>query len=154
MPSQTVDYHRYMASREWRVRRQEVISFQNNICGRCLSAQVENVHHLTYERLGREWLGDLQGLCRPCHRFVSAEQCDDPAVIAVRLSLLTNGLKAYVPNVAWEGPGPIEFTTGPTSKGCQFEIEFRATPDPLDYVSDRDIIIPWREGVWLHAYCL
>ena len=26
-----------------------------------------HVHHLTYERIGKEWLEDLQALCRKCH---------------------------------------------------------------------------------------
>ena len=29
--------------------------------------EAKEVHHLTYERLGKEWLDDLQALCRKCH---------------------------------------------------------------------------------------
>lgn len=37
------------------------------------------VHHLTYEHIGNEPLEDLQGLCRACHDFLSAESDIDPA---------------------------------------------------------------------------
>jgi hypothetical protein len=73
------DRGRYMASREWRLKRQQVIDRAGGVCERCLLASIENVHHLTYERLGDERLDDLQGLCRPCHEFVSAESHEDPA---------------------------------------------------------------------------
>ena len=29
--------------------------------------EATDVHHLTYERIGKEWLDDLQALCRKCH---------------------------------------------------------------------------------------
>jgi phage terminase large subunit GpA-like protein len=32
------------------------------------------VHHLTYERFGRELLMDLQALCEPCHKIADAER--------------------------------------------------------------------------------
>lgn len=32
------------------------------------------VHHLTYERFGRELLTDLQGLCEPCHKIADEER--------------------------------------------------------------------------------
>ena len=30
--------------------------------------EATDVHHLTYERIGKEWLDDLQALCRKCHK--------------------------------------------------------------------------------------
>jgi len=36
------------------------------------------VHHLTYEHIGDEFLEELQGICRPCHDFLSAVTDDDP----------------------------------------------------------------------------
>ena len=32
------------------------------------------VHHLTYERFGRELLTDLQALCEPCHKIADTER--------------------------------------------------------------------------------
>jgi hypothetical protein len=84
MPRETViDYQQYLASREWRVKRKEVIERQNGICQRCGSRPIENVHHITYENLGREDPDDLIGVCLPCHEYLAAERDDDPAVEAI-----------------------------------------------------------------------
>jgi 5-methylcytosine-specific restriction endonuclease McrA len=37
------------------------------ICELCGKKIYEQVHHLTYERLGDEWLDDLRAACQPCH---------------------------------------------------------------------------------------
>ncbi len=49
-----------------------------NVCERCHSAPVQDIHHITYIRAYFERLEDLQGLCRPCHEYVSAKNDTDP----------------------------------------------------------------------------
>lgn len=84
-----VDFHRYLASREWAVLREQVRERAANLCerGRLLGhlAPLQNVHHQTYERLGHERLEDLLGVCRPCHEYLSAKRNDDPSLIRTEL---------------------------------------------------------------------
>ena len=44
-------------------------------------APVTSVHHLTYENIGHEAVEELQGVCNPCHRFLSAKSGFDPSSI-------------------------------------------------------------------------
>ena len=88
-----VDYKRYLASREWRVKRKEVIERNDGWCERCHSAPIADVHHVTYAHIGDEPPEDLQGVCRPCHAFISAEQENDPRSAAMLALILQNGLR-------------------------------------------------------------
>lgn len=53
-----LDYHRYMASREWALKRAAIRRRSGGKCERCKMGEMKSVHHLTYERLGQELLGD------------------------------------------------------------------------------------------------
>lgn len=59
-------YRAYLRSAAWKRRRKAVIARQGGRCMRCPNP-VQEVHHRTYKRIGREEPGDLVGLCRPCH---------------------------------------------------------------------------------------
>jgi 5-methylcytosine-specific restriction endonuclease McrA len=70
-------YVEYMASPEWFDRRDEWIAQWRTrtgvapFCLVCLTAwhaESDDLHHVTYARLGRELFADLMALCRPCHR--------------------------------------------------------------------------------------
>jgi hypothetical protein len=78
----TRDYHRYMASREWAIKKRQIRERSDGKCERCRAPQ-EATHHLTYERLGDEWLSDLLAVCSPCHEFLSGMRDDDPAAATV-----------------------------------------------------------------------
>ena len=71
-----VDYHEYINSREWRAKRQDFIksSQTSNECYGCQAAYRSgyHLHHVTYERLGREKLEDLRMVCEPCHTAIHA----------------------------------------------------------------------------------
>jgi hypothetical protein len=71
-------YHKYLASREWGLKKRAIKERSGGICERCHNAPMENVHHLTYKRLYNEPLEDLQGLCRACHVFESGVTDSDP----------------------------------------------------------------------------
>ena len=77
-------YALYLCSREWAEKRRAVIDrAETNACSelcceRCLSHQIEVVHHLSYERKYDESLDDLQGLCRACHDYTHAKSDFDP----------------------------------------------------------------------------
>lgn len=64
----------YLASEHWQQRRAEALDFAEHRCQICNREQNEldegsilDVHHRTYERIGRERLADLTVLCRACH---------------------------------------------------------------------------------------
>jgi hypothetical protein len=73
-----MDYQRYLASREWALKKEAVRKRSRNSCERCGRVPMQATHHLTYERIGNELLEDLQGVCNPCHEFLSAKTNIDP----------------------------------------------------------------------------
>lgn len=60
-------YREYLKSDHWARRRAEALLRFGNKCALCGSAEELNVHHNTYERLGREAPTDLVVLCREHH---------------------------------------------------------------------------------------
>jgi hypothetical protein len=60
----------YYCSTEWESLRQQVIERSFGYCELCKSEPIYLVHHLTYARLYKEHLDDLQGLCEKCHQRV------------------------------------------------------------------------------------
>jgi len=79
MIANSSEYKEYLASREWAVLREKVRERSGDKCERCKTNSQEAVHHLTYARIGRELLEDLQAICTPCHEFVSGKRDTDPA---------------------------------------------------------------------------
>lgn len=63
-------YLAYLKTREWHALRAAVRKRANGICERCRRNRMYATHHLTYKRIYREKLKDLQGLCYGCHNFV------------------------------------------------------------------------------------
>jgi hypothetical protein len=72
------EYGRYLASREWALKKRDLRERSNAMCERCGRGPYQETHHLTYERIGHERLEDLQALCRRCHQFLSAVTDIDP----------------------------------------------------------------------------
>ena len=68
-------YQAYLNSADWRSRRNRALKLADWCCQRCASRRELEVHHNTYERLGREWDSDLDVLCFNCHR---GEHLDRP----------------------------------------------------------------------------
>lgn len=61
-------YNEYLLSPEWAERRRKVIEREGGICQGCMDVDGTQVHHLTYDRVGRELLTDLVLLCDACHK--------------------------------------------------------------------------------------
>lgn len=61
-------YAEYLESSEWKLRRREVMRRDNGTCQSC-GNPAEQVHHMTYERIGNEDMEDLLAICRRCHRL-------------------------------------------------------------------------------------
>ena len=61
------EHRRVLESSRWRALRERCLRRSGGRCELCGQDRYLEVHHLTYERAGRERLGDLQVLCRRCH---------------------------------------------------------------------------------------
>lgn len=66
-PERRSEYSEYLSSPEWATLRNSVIERCGNLCEGCRQSSVDDVHHLTYRHIGREFLFQLVGLCRSCH---------------------------------------------------------------------------------------
>lgn len=60
------DKEAYLQSMEWRLKRVSVLQRDGYQCQICFTIDNLNVHHITYDNLGREPLSDLVTLCE-CH---------------------------------------------------------------------------------------
>jgi hypothetical protein len=69
-----VDRQRYYKCAWWKHTRQAAIERANSRCEHCESIYNLQVHHLTYERLGKEIPEDLQVLCFECHRQAHSKE--------------------------------------------------------------------------------
>ena len=73
-----MNYREYIASSRWRTNgaRLAELDIANGRCRICFGQPAEGwpleVHHATYERLGREQAGDLLALCSRCHLEVTS----------------------------------------------------------------------------------
>ena len=69
------DYYTwYLGTAAWKAQAQAARQRAGNRCAHCQARVRLDVHHLTYERLGRERPADLIALCRRCHDRVHASQ--------------------------------------------------------------------------------
>jgi hypothetical protein len=58
----------YLKSAEWQTLRKSTLKRDNYACQSCGATGVPlEVHHLTYQRLGKERPSDVISLCRVCH---------------------------------------------------------------------------------------
>jgi 5-methylcytosine-specific restriction endonuclease McrA len=60
-------YEKYLASPEWKHKRKLVLERAQNTCEGCREAKAMDVHHLSYDDVGKEFLFQLVALCRKCH---------------------------------------------------------------------------------------
>lgn len=66
-------YSEYMASAAWHIRRRRWVEDEEQrtgapvCCAVCGSEGWDDLHHLTYDRMGQERHGDMVALCRPHH---------------------------------------------------------------------------------------
>lgn len=59
-------YKEYLTGAHWRNFRGRVLVLADCTCARC-GGEAREVHHKTYERIGKERLDDVEPLCRGCH---------------------------------------------------------------------------------------
>lgn len=75
------EYEAYIKSPAWRRTADLIKRERGYVCKRCGYAgwNVE-VHHLNYDRLGKELLSDLEVLCKPCHDEADKERARENRV--------------------------------------------------------------------------
>ena len=64
----SLDYKNYLESPAWKVKRDKVIERDGGQC--VCGTQATEVHHKTYNNIGKEPLSDLVALCKECHERV------------------------------------------------------------------------------------
>lgn len=62
-----IPYVEYLLTPWWKQKRKQKIKSVGSKCEKCGATSLLQVHHLNYDRLGREHHSDLQVLCKPCH---------------------------------------------------------------------------------------
>ena len=85
------EYHRYLASREWALLKEQLRKRSKGRCERCWEGKYESTHHVTYERVGNEALDDLLAVCSACHKFLSGKSDKDP----IKINLARNAQQAF-----------------------------------------------------------
>ena len=60
-------YEQYLQSDEWASRRELVLQRANYLCEGCGLDRATEVHHLSYDHIGQEFLWELVAVCRRCH---------------------------------------------------------------------------------------
>ena len=88
------DYEKYLTSPSWRVTRNRALKQAGWKCNRCPQRRGLQVHHLTYERLGRELDTDLEVLCEDCHRGHHLDAMHDQPLSRLYLQLASDVVKA------------------------------------------------------------
>jgi len=63
-------YDDYLKSSAWKVLRERVLRRANGVCEGCGVGAACQVHHVTYEHVGCEFLFELVALCLACHERI------------------------------------------------------------------------------------
>jgi 5-methylcytosine-specific restriction endonuclease McrA len=66
-------YNKYITGPRWAAKREAWFNAFGKWCRACKTTYGPiQLHHMTYDRLGRERMSDLVALCNKCHREVEA----------------------------------------------------------------------------------
>jgi hypothetical protein len=60
-------YEEYLAGPVWRKKREKILDRSGGICEGCREKTATQVHHLSYEHVGNEFLFELVAVCDDCH---------------------------------------------------------------------------------------
>lgn len=67
-------YSEYLTSPAWKKKRAMVLDRAGDLCEGCGVNRAIQVHHLTYEHVGDEFLWELKAVCRQCHQKAHPEK--------------------------------------------------------------------------------
>ena len=62
-------YNEYLKSEKWADKRKKILK-RDPLCQACLESKSQQVHHLTYDHAGDEFMFELMGVCIPCHKKI------------------------------------------------------------------------------------
>jgi len=82
-PLRFVPYDEYLKTPHWQTMRRRALLRAGNQCQNCGFPRRLQVHHLTYDRRGREAEGDLVVLCAWCHEKEHAPPPPDATTLVV-----------------------------------------------------------------------
>lgn len=60
-------YEKYLIGPEWKKKREKVLARSSHVCEGCGEGEATQVHHLSYEHVGDEYLFELVAVCEACH---------------------------------------------------------------------------------------
>ena len=63
-------YDDHIGSRYWNEIRQRILKRSDGKCEKCGKMWRLQIHHINYDRVGRELDSDLLAVCQPCHRAI------------------------------------------------------------------------------------
>ncbi len=67
-------YRDYLKSEHWQSFRKKMREKYGGLrCEFCEASGILHLHHRTYKRLGKEWLGDVVLICENCHNLVHSK---------------------------------------------------------------------------------
>ena len=84
--SKYAKYVNYIQSEDWKLKRNEALIRDNNLCQVCQINTAEEVHHITYDNLFNEKLEDLLSVCRICHKEIHIQK-DKEELIEIRKNM-------------------------------------------------------------------
>ena len=65
----SMEYQDYLTTKHWTALKKVIKEQYSNACSLCTSSENLHVHHRSYERIGREFWGDVILLCAKCHEL-------------------------------------------------------------------------------------
>jgi hypothetical protein len=63
-------YHNYLNTKEWFDKRNLALEYADYKCCRCSKKENLQIHHLNYNNIGNEYVGDLEVVCSSCHKKI------------------------------------------------------------------------------------
>jgi 5-methylcytosine-specific restriction endonuclease McrA len=72
-------YDQYRKSPRWQTNRRAVMERAQGLCEGCRRRPATEVHHLTYDNVGNEFLWELKAVCSHCHRRCHPEKQETAA---------------------------------------------------------------------------
>lgn len=63
-------YNEYLQSSVWKEKASKVKKRAKGVCECCLERKAEQIHHLSYQHVGREPLFELVAICTECHKDI------------------------------------------------------------------------------------
>ncbi len=88
-----IRYERHIRSSQWKNMRKDILRMRDR-CECCGTKNFLEVHHKTYERLGRELTSDLEVLCKTCHEIADRERTQQGIARSARAKFAA-GLETY-----------------------------------------------------------